>query len=854
MVGQFDTFHGGLNLVGAPWDRNTFHLSQAVAMSNCDVTAGGLQGERGHDILFQMADMSAPKSLIWNDGDWLASSNRRSYSRYNDSLCYSVDFIDYETPHGTVFLANENGGFSTVGVPAPNAQVYDGLEATRANVYRINVNSSPGGDRNCYVTRQQMIVASTITLDGFKPGDWICAVNQDNSLEWSRIVGIDDYPDGLAAITDSPPEGALSVKKVTVSHWNRFREYTFDATNEHYLKVVIVPTGVARHPDNGITVLIYPVCGFGTDDYQEQSGSYSTFWARMHDSVNFVFAGYVLVEFEASHHVGMVAPEDLLYTVPIGAGQNETRIVQASQSENNRSLGVGECKYVLTYVDSNGNEGPAHIPGSPRFASYRSREAEDRNYQQVDVSYVIGQSSITWISTQTESGWGGTFRGTAAEVQAKRDEIEAGIGVVGSQYLYAEITDVSLAPASFESTARYVPLPYADQGDNRGPLPRPNQAQIQLPNACLAQMGEGWKLRLYRTNAGGETYFLVKQFSRGQVESLLNSGDPILDGLEDLTLIGNPPLTSTDNHGPVFVKEDGVWLQQNLSLLTAHAGRFFGVYNRRLYWSAAGNIHVWPISQWKAFQSDIKALVSLHDELLIIGETWVARLRGRTLGTFAFESIPTTLGVTSPDLVSVISGSAFWVNAAGICRYSGYNVDLVSRPVLGKEYPYSDIAFVTSYYDDFLGLTRTGEWLIYRLGSVPVALTGSFDTHSVSCVAKSPDTGLPVAIFPPEIGIGHAVVQLFSGDRESFSFTTGVDHGGMPGVLKHFTRVTVQSDGDVEVVPIIDGVEHTPIALESGRVQEYLDNGARGYGIQFRISGHGPLRLVRYYAQEQEDR
>ncbi len=182
---------------------------------------------------------------------------------------------------------------------------------------------------------------------------------------------------------------------------------------------------------------------------------------------------------------------------------------------------------------------------------------------------------------------------------------------------------------------------------------------------------------------------------------------------------------------------------------------------------------------------------------------------------------------------------------------------MVSDGLLGSAYPFSDLHFATSFEDRFLAVGRSGQWLQLRMAQYPLFTTGQMDSTYCSAVGYDPVARVPVA----GVKTGPSqwdIVQVFGGERQSFTFTTGMDDGKAPGLLKHYTQVTIQSDGPVTVTPIIDGLELAAIECPDGRVCELLgvpaDGDLRGYTIQFRITGEGVLRLIRYQAEVGEDR
>ena len=871
MLGQIDTFHGGLNLVGSPWNKDTFHLSQAVSMSNCDITSGGLRGVAGIRSILPVG--GAAKSIYWSGLEWVLGEESRSYTRYNDKIVYS------DNDSGGIYIQSNDEGdplaFSEVGVPAPTKDMYDNITIRRSSYYKVSYRSLNDQDEDWLdselgnmseagvtIVRQKMIIASGISLNGFAVGDWICAVSGGDEY-WSRIVSINPYDDtgDTLGTEEQVPEGDASFKYVTVSHrmkaGSTFLDtfgYTMTVDQSAYDNVYIIPRGVERVVENGLDILIYPEGGFLPDDWDEKSIPYLSLEGLFSEtSESIVEEEDEDIEYERhvaylSAHgdspLGVAERYDIVNVYPFDNAQmySLSFSVKPDQSDYNRSLSYGKFLYAITMIDENGNESAPIVPSEKPYIEY-DIDDEDREFYSVPIEFVLGQSYVTYKDRFDNVEY--KYTGTAEEVQAQIDRIENSSSL--------KVIDTVFAPSSFSTTASHVPLSPEEAFDAIGKKPMPYQTAIHLPDSILDVIREGWKVRIYRTNGDGVSMFFLCQLTYDEVVRPRYNGYHWIDGTDDLTLIGNPVLSSGANYRPAWIKPDDEWERAGLKGVTNHYGRFFAFTGKKLFWSAAGNIHAWPTFQWRGFPSDITAILSVNNELLVFGSDFIYRMVGQTQSNFAFERIPTTHGVLSQDLVTLAGKAPMWVNDSGVCAYNGYDVTLISDAFLGTAYDYSKLRFASSYQGRFFAMSDDGDWLMMRMGNVPQITTGRF-VGSYSAMTFDPTSRLPVVVRTSGASILYLV---FGGEEVPFEYLTGVDDGNAIGVLKHYTKLVIQSDGYVKVTPIIDGSEIDPVECYGGRTSEMLSlpstGDLRGYGIQFKIEGTGVLRFVRYYAAMGED-
>jgi len=504
---------------------------------------------------------------------------------------------------------------------------------------------------------------------------------------------------------------------------------------------------------------------------------------------------------EEIEYGGLVAYDVLHYDVSSGEADYQTlgRVSESLDLEST-ALDQGTYKYRMTWVSDGGLEG-APVP------------ADDL---ELAVEYEHNQirRNLTWETTERN---GQTIRRL---IEATDD--------AGAATMLDPLTHPVVSVGGW----------HFNLSDGNGGVTTPGKA----------------KVRLYRTTADGADYFLLEEFDGSEMAGEVWT---YVDSTSDWVLVGNPALDSESNYPPVWTLDQATTQRDYGRYLTYHLGRLFQAVRRRLYYCKAGEPHYWPLDNWFELPDEITGLVSASGVLLILTSTTVWRLAGLDEGSWTLTQVPTALGTDNHHSIAKVANSAMWANVDGICAFTGTGVEIVTWDRIGELALFSEIRCAVGWQQQYVGFTEDGRWLSVDFARGGRVLQGQLPTSWVwGCAVDPVDGSLVVSSY----SAGQITLnRMFEGDRLAYEYTTGKDTGGMPGVLKHFSKVFVQLDGSVQLDVLLDGRETVSMTISGSpgeTVSRYLPatRNLRAESIQFRVSGTGTVYLLRYEAEPMDVR
>jgi hypothetical protein len=131
VIGQFDSFGGGLNLVADPRNRLTFGLDQTPSMDGCDTTTGALKPLSDY---WQVVAHGPIASLYWTGTRWINALHPRSYVRLGQLTGWSVDDATV-APNAYETFENSFEDITPLGIDPPDRALLEAVNPQKDNCY-----------------------------------------------------------------------------------------------------------------------------------------------------------------------------------------------------------------------------------------------------------------------------------------------------------------------------------------------------------------------------------------------------------------------------------------------------------------------------------------------------------------------------------------------------------------------------------------------------------------------------------------------------------------------------------------------------------------------------------------------
>ena len=186
------------------------------------------------------------------------------------------------------------------------------------------------------------------------------------------------------------------------------------------------------------------------------------------------------------------------------------------------------------------------------------------------------------------------------------------------------------------------------------------------------------QVRIYRTTAGGATYYLDRTVNATNIDGAGGNLDDAAAGVRtaritqtDIALTAGGTLMETDNDRPVGMK-----------YIVAHKERIFGVgvssNPQNLYYSKLNEPENWPtlnfIRTYNPQQgglTDITGLLTFRDQLYVFTRDQMWVLRGSSETDFILERLPHGIGCVSHHTIKTFQNVVMWWSEGGPVQWDG---------------------------------------------------------------------------------------------------------------------------------------------------------------------------------------
>ena len=217
--------------------------------------------------------------------------------------------------------------------------------------------------------------------------------------------------------------------------------------------------------------------------------------------------------------------------------------------------------------------------------------------------------------------------------------------------------------------------------------------------------------KVYRTGDKGADFYEV-----GEIHT---SGGTFTDDVPDEEAVMQNPLTSQENYPP---PDSGKYLCEN-------GGVFFLAAGPLLYFSALGNPHAWPTTQFITFDDVITGIAPEFMGVLVFTRNNAYRVVGADdAATVQKVYIPGNHGCLSWRTIAALNNAPVWLSNDGICLWDGNSVTVPSYRVIKTDGLQESIKWAATANDSYY-LFLKNETIVYdiRNGGIFYKLDFSFD-------------------------------------------------------------------------------------------------------------------------------
>ena len=277
----------------------------------------------------------------------------------------------------------------------------------------------------------------------------------------------------------------------------------------------------------------------------------------------------------------------------------------------------------------------------------------------------------------------------------------------------------------------------------------------------------------------------------------------------------------------------------NMTSLTESAGMLFGSLGTDVRFTPVNKPAAWPEEYALKFKSEVLAVQSCPMGVLVFLANELHLIAGTSPTALQRVLLSADQGLASATSVASLNGTTLWASKFGICTSSGQDATLISKAKLGKidlSSAISSTIFDRAYYL----LLPAGKVLVLDFSGQ--AKFKEFQTFEDAeyLIAVGTD------IF---VGRGTVVNKLFSStEAASLLYVSPELVEGSQLQEKLYKRVRLFHFGDIILKVLIDRQEVAAKSFTGEGSKEVLipASSARGYRIQFEVSGTGEVLEIEY--------
>lgn len=347
-------------------------------------------------------------------------------------------------------------------------------------------------------------------------------------------------------------------------------------------------------------------------------------------------------------------------------------------------------------------------------------------------------------------------------------------------------------------------------------VPSDNKIDITVVASSDPQVD---RIRIYRLGGSFTVMVLAKEIT--------NTNQTTEDNLDDLNVPGDILTSYLYGQAP-----------SGLKYLTKANAMFFGALNDKLYFSEVAYINAWSPYSFIDFDEPITGIGACANGLLVFTEYSTYIVTGNSPTSLSKFLVSDNQGCLLHKSIKFISNTLLWLSHDGICTSNGTEVQVLTRPKLGK------ISFIlpkdSVVYDDVYYLAhQDGIFVVdFRYGILLYNISGNADCFHVKNNILY-------------YGKDNALYSLFTGDTyRNIKYLGPNLSDGSIATRKIYKLIKVYSSSDIVFNIYIDNKRAISKNLESGLNEIQLPTTlTEGYYITFEVAGTGTIYEIIYNIQ-----
>lgn len=333
--------------------------------------------------------------------------------------------------------------------------------------------------------------------------------------------------------------------------------------------------------------------------------------------------------------------------------------------------------------------------------------------------------------------------------------------------------------------------------------------------------------KVYRTADHGADFFCIGEIHYDAEHTTFNT---ITDTTTDEEVVLLNPLTSQENYPP---PDAGKYLCEN-------NGVFFLAQGPLLYFSAVGNPHAWPTTQFITFDDEITGITPEFMGILVFTRNKAFRVIGAdNPSTVQKIYIPGNHGCISWRSIAMLNNAPVWLSNDGICIWDGNTISVPSYRVVKTDDLAEKVKWAATANDCYyLFLRRNAIVYDIRNGGVFYKLGITYDYAWF-------DVGSGVFYLQDSGGI-----YKYNGSEENLTVQYSSPYiGGSESGVKIYSEVYIVCSAPVQLSATVDGVPlwNDPISAPAGRQRIKLPLHAVGHWLSVSLESSGNINELQVF-------
>lgn len=315
------------------------------------------------------------------------------------------------------------------------------------------------------------------------------------------------------------------------------------------------------------------------------------------------------------------------------------------------------------------------------------------------------------------------------------------------------------------------------------------------------------------------------------VATISNTTQTYIDSLVDTAIPGDILTSQNAGQAPV-----------GLQYLTKSNAMLFGAVSDKLYFSEVAFVNNWSPYYFIDYDEPITGLGATQNGLLVFTEYSTYLVTGTTPETLSSYLLSSSQGCIKHKSIKFIANTLIWLSHDGLCASTGTDIQVITRPKLGKVTLVSPKS--AAVYDDVYYLAYENYILCadFRFGLAFYTVTGNIDSFHVASNKLW-------------YSANSKLYSMFEGARyRELTYITAEFPDGAISTLKNYKNLYAYGTQDMTISVIIDGKQIGSYNLVDGvNDLKFLQSERRGYSIQFAVVGIGEVKEIEYKVEGRQN-